>query len=87
MIDPTLPMELDDGTPVKLHSHRPGSLSVKLPKGPYRKAHLNQAGHVGLTWYYDPITGVFGGGTPERFFTVRNVAGSIEPEEYEGWFV
>lgn len=86
MLDLSRPLELDDGTPVILRNSGPGYVSVTLPKGPYREAAMNITAHKGLSWSYDDVTGIFGGGDAKRFFTLRNV-GPAEPEEYEGWFV
>lgn len=93
MIDPTLPLELDDGTPVALvGEYHPGQhhVLIKHPKAPTRPGfearHENWASPTKSYWSYEVQTGIFAGGDANAQFTIRNVIDTA-PEEYEDWFV
>ena len=93
MIDPMLPMELDDGTPVTLvGEYRPGQhhVLIKHHKAPTRPGFVPRHDGWGKPtksyWSYEVRTGIFAGGDADAQFTIRNVIDTT-PEEYEGWFV
>lgn len=72
MIDPNLPLELDDGTPVTLFRHMAESsqIWVRIPEGcsTTRKNRPEPAND----YWYNAKTGVFGGGTKRLHKLLRN---------------
>lgn len=71
-VDPTKPMELDDGTSVEPVSYTEKKVKVRFgPKDPERGGSFS---YEGADWNYDRGTGVFNGGSAEEFYVLRNVA-------------
>jgi hypothetical protein len=76
-VDPTKPMELDNGTPVKFLKVGGDSVEVRLPsRAPYQRS--GEPGIIGPSnsWYYKLESGIWDGGDAEEFFVLRNVAQS-----------
>ena len=72
MIDPNLPLELDDGTPVQLHKYQQELKRVWIinPVGSSVSRHRSSRSEI---YWYCAKTGVFGGGTKENYKLLRNV--------------
>ena len=83
-IDPHLPLELDDGTPVEYFETRHGFHNVRVPKSPTRpgKESPDYWSRPGL-FAYDVNTGVFGSGTKTNQYVLRNVANDPAEMEYD----
>ena len=81
-IDPNLPLEFDDGTPVQLVAVDGSGITV-FTNQPERKSLPDSNGYA---YWYDIETGIFGGGNAKLYKVLRNV-GPREPEEYESFFV
>lgn len=77
-VNPDLPLELDDGTPVTLVSDAIGHLVVRLPAGhPIRRKSASNDSSVGGTWSYYTRSGLCCGGDADEFFVLRNVRPGI----------
>jgi len=88
-VDPNLPLELDDGTPVqrvvtRWDSPNPTSVRVRIPKSFLRDGSERPEGGA---WNYYLAGGNWIGGSSSTHYTIRNTANAFEPEEYEAFFV
>lgn len=72
MIDPNLPLELDDGTPVQLHKYQQELKRVWIINPVGSSVSRHRSSRSDIYWYYAE-TGVFGGGTKESYKLLRNV--------------
>lgn len=79
MIDWNAPLEFDDGTPVgpaRSDPAWPHLMHVDVPRRPSRGV---KDGYGPGHWYYNKDTGVFDGGSPERYFVIRNAPPRHDP--------
>lgn len=75
-VDPKLPMELDDGTPVELVKILSDRVMVRLPAtSNHRRVALGAGGQC---WDYELATGLWAYGDAETFYVLRNVAPGID---------
>ena len=82
MIDPGLPLELDDSTPVTLVKFSKTLVRVYLPAGKAPTIDQESAYPQGHAWYYRLSDGVFSGSSKEKMFVVRNVEMDTGPEDW-----
>lgn len=75
-VDPTKPMELDDGRPVTLCEYEPyeeGHTVIAVwVVGPYERYTDYELPAEGESWTYSLATGVWVSGTAEDFYVLRN---------------
>jgi len=86
-VNPDLPMELDDGTPVRLMKYIPkgphgGQIYVECMKDPSRKNPYNYRRPVGIGYFYAD-TGIYGEADAITYHVLRNAFQG--PEEIEAW--
>lgn len=83
-VDPDLPMELDDGTPVEKIIVEWGTIEsqicVNIPVG--RSPERSNNAPAGSYWY-DKTTGIFGGGDARLYKVLRNV--DLGPPVLDDW--
>ena len=83
-IDPNQPLELDNGQEVELRYDHGLSLSVVYAGSPYRDNRHAVNYRDRNCWSYDSVTGIFGGGSSEDNWVLRNAdtADSHIPEDW-----
>lgn len=93
-LDFSLPFELDDGTPVEVQGKDWRYVSATLPKSPYRPEWTGRRdrdwARSNRTWLFNAKDAnadylVFGGGTKEAMFTIRNVIDQAHTFVPEDW--
>jgi len=90
-VDPFLPMEYDDGTPVELYYKDRSDILGDLKRNQIRisatlaaiRSHTTHYPSAEYAGYFNASDGVFGGATVTEYRTIRN---SFQgPEEIESW--
>lgn len=85
MVDPNLPLELDDGREVKLVGANEASIEVQFEGSPVRKGirskneYWDNPPRAGISWSYQAKTGVFYGGSAKEMCVLRN---RDNPDDY-----